>query len=266
MGDQDLRDVALGGQPQPGRRVRCSGGPRSGNDRHVGAQTVLCLQRWTRSPTQSGAPSGRAASGSPSTPRAASRWCCPRRAAEREAAAAVRELRPVDRAPAGRAGARPRGGGRARRRRSPTSAGAAARARRAGTHARAPPRRRAAGPGGRGSASRRWSAGTGARRATRSPRGWTRACAQAGQRYTGLTIRGQRTRWASCSRDGRDELQLAAAAGARAGARLRRLARGLPPGGDGPLAALLGAARRALARTTASSSAGCAATAQTLVL
>ena len=44
----------------------------------------------------------------------------------------------------------------------------------------------------------------------------------------------------------RDELQLAPAAGARAGARLRRLARGLSPRGDGPLAAVLDAARRAL--------------------
>ena len=48
-------------------------------------------------------------------------------------------------------------------------------------------------------ARRRWSAGTGARRARRSRRGWTRACARAGTRYTGLTIRAQRTRWASCS-------------------------------------------------------------------
>src|SRR3984957_12934745 len=40
----------------------------------------------------------------------------------------------------------------------------------------------------------------------------------------------------------RDEPQLAAAAGAARGARLRRLARGLPPAGDGPLAAVLGAA------------------------
>src|ERR1700684_3096437 len=40
----------------------------------------------------------------------------------------------------------------------------------------------------------------------------------------------------------RDELQLAAAARTARGARLRRLARGLPPAGDGPLAAVLGAA------------------------
>ena len=44
----------------------------------------------------------------------------------------------------------------------------------------------------------------------------------------------------------RDELQLAAAAGARAGARLRRLARGLPPRGPGPLPALLALLERAL--------------------
>ena len=62
--------------------------------------------------------------------------------------------------------------------------------------------------------------------------------------------------------DRRDVVQLAAAARARAGARLRRLARGLPPRGDGPLAALLGAARRALPRTTAPTPAGCAATAR----
>src|SRR5439155_5175936 len=47
---------------------------------------------------------------------------------------------------------------------------------------------------------------------------------------------------------GPHELQLAAAAGARARARLRDLARGLPPGGARPLAALLGAARAALAQ------------------
>src|SRR5947209_19503962 len=40
---------------------------------------------------------------------------------------------------------------------------------------------------------------------------------------------------------GNDELQLAAAAGARGRARLRDLAQGLPSRGDGPLAALLGA-------------------------
>src|SRR2546421_3538874 len=60
---------------------------------------------------------------------------------------------------------------------------------------------------------------------------------------------------------GRDELQLAPAAGARGGARLRDLARGLPPGGAGPLAPVLGAAIPALpgvpaARTVASPARG----------
>ena len=42
------------------------------------------------------------------------------------------------------------------------------------------------------------------RRAARSEIGarLDRACAEAGARYSGLTIRGQRTRWASCSRSG----------------------------------------------------------------
>jgi predicted metal-dependent hydrolase len=41
------------------------------------------------------------------------------------------------------------------------------------------------------------------------------ACAQTSNSYTALTIRSQRTRWASCTHR-RDELQLAAAARARA--------------------------------------------------
>src|SRR5439155_159005 len=48
--------------------------------------------------------------------------------------------------------------------------------------------------------------------------------------------------------DRRAELQLAAAARARGRPRLRRLARGLPPRRDGPLAALLGAGRAPRAR------------------
>ncbi len=49
----------------------------------------------------------------------------------------------------------------------------------------------------------------------------------------------------------RHVVQLAAAAGAGAGARLRRLARGLPPRGDGSLGALLEPAREPLARLQA---------------
>ena len=60
----------------------------------------------------------------------------------------------------------------------------------------------------------------------------------------------------------RDVVQLAPAARARGGARLRRRARGLPPRGDGPLAALLGAAGVARARLARARRAGCAATAR----
>ena len=83
--------------------------------------------------------------------------------------------------------------------------------------ARGPPRRRAAR--GAAAAARRCatrsSAGTGAARATRWRPRLDAACARWGSSYTKLQIRGQRTRWASCSSSGRDELQLAAAAGAR---------------------------------------------------
>ena len=73
---------------------------------------------------------------------------------------------------------------------------------RAGPHARAPPRRHAAGAGRRrrhDAAIERWYR----RRAHEevAPR-LDRATALAGTRYTRLTIRGQRTRWASCSTNG----------------------------------------------------------------
>ena len=190
----------------------------------------------------------------------------PRRAAEREAAAAIRELRPwIERRVAELAGAR------------------AAVAARGDTvpylgrtlalvsdlpvrTARGATRRHVARPVPAISAVpalERWY-----RRAARAeiePR-LQRACAQAGTSYSKLTIRGQRTRWASCSRSGRDELQLAAAAGARAGARLRGLARGVPPRGDGSLHALLAAAGRPQPRAIASMCGGCAGNGATLVL
>ena len=69
-------------------------------------------------------------------------------------------------------------------------------------HARAPPRRAPAGPRRR-SPARRWSASTaGAARAEIAPR-LDRATALAGSSYQDLSIRAQRTRWASCSAGGR---------------------------------------------------------------
>ena len=166
----------------------------------------------------------------------------PARAAEREAAAAVVELRPwIERrlaeareamaavAGRGRHAALPRRDARARARARP--------------HTRASARRGAVRPRRRRRA-RRSSAGTGAAaRAEIAPR-LDRASAAAGLRL-------QRARHPRAAHAlgvvllaGADELQLAAAAGARAGARIRRLARGLPPRGARPLAALLGAARQ----------------------
>ena len=80
----------------------------------------------------------------------------------------------------------------------------------------------------------------------RSPRAWTPPPREAGTRYRGLSIRGQRTRWASCSSTGAMSFNWRLLLAPEAVARLRRLARGLPPRGDGPLAALLGAARAPL--------------------
>ena len=66
-----------------------------------------------------------------------------------------------------------------------------------------------------------------------------------------------------CSERG-DVVQLAAAARARAGRRLRRRARGLSPRGDGPLAEVLAAAGDAGAGLARRTRAGCAATGSTL--
>ena len=75
------------------------------------------------------------------------------------------------------------------------------------------------------------------------------ACAEAGTRWGTLSIRGQRTRWASCSPSGdmsfNWRLLMAPAPGARHG----RVARGLPPRDRRPLAAVLGAARAPLSRS-----------------
>jgi predicted metal-dependent hydrolase len=124
----------------------------------------------------------------------------PRRAPEREAAAAIRELEPwirrrvrelerAQEAVAARGDAVPYLGQLLRVRTEPGRQ----RVHRRGDELLAP--RGAA----RGPALERWY-----RRAARdeiAPR-LERACALAGSSYSGLTIRGQRTRWASCSRDG----------------------------------------------------------------
>ena len=174
------------------------------------------------------------------------------RAGRRRAAA-------VDRAPAGR--------GRARRASaSPCPAGhlpylgahLAPRAR-GRAPARAPPRRRAARP--RRRAARRDRALVpphGARGDRAAPRrGRRRARARVHEAHDpraahalGLVLD-----------DGRDELQLAPAARPRGGPRLRRLARGLPPRGHGPLARASGRCSSATARATARRSAGCGPTA-----
>ena len=100
----------------------------------------------------------------------------------------------------------------------------------AGAHAGSPPRRRAARARPatqRGPALERWY-----RRAARErdrARAWTAPARRPRSSYTRLTIRGQRTRWASCSHTGAMSFNWRLLLRPRAGARLRRLARGLPP-------------------------------------
>jgi predicted metal-dependent hydrolase len=124
----------------------------------------------------------------------------PRRASEREAAAAVRELRPwIERRVA--EAARARAVLAARGDTVPYLGTALAlvsepgrtRVHRRGSELLVPM------GAGRGDALERWY-----RRAARAevaPR-LDRACEETGTSYSGLTIRGQRTRWASCSRSG----------------------------------------------------------------
>ena len=126
----------------------------------------------------------------------------PRRAPEREAAAAVRELRPwIERRVAEIEGARAAVAARGdtvpylgRDAGAVGSSPGALRVTRRGDVLFVPPDGEARTP-----ALERWY-----RRAARSeiePR-LQRACALAGTSYSRLTIRGQRTRWASCSRSG----------------------------------------------------------------
>ena len=75
-----------------------------------------------------------------------------------------------------------------------------------------------------------------------------RAVASVELSYAALSIRSQIDALGVLLGQGRHELQLAPAAGPRAGARLRRLARGLPPGDPRPLPALLGAGGAPLSR------------------
>ena len=125
----------------------------------------------------------------------------PRRAPEREAAAAIRELRPwIERRVAELEGARAavaaRGDTVPYLGRTLALRGEPGRSRvtRRGDVLLVPDGARRAG--------RRSSAGTAARPGPRSSAALQRACALAGTSYSGLTIRGQRTRWASCSRSG----------------------------------------------------------------
>jgi predicted metal-dependent hydrolase len=125
----------------------------------------------------------------------------PRRAPEREAAAAVRELRPwierrVEEVTRARAAVAARGDSVPYLGELLRTIGEPGRAR---VHRRGPDLFVPADATARAGALERWY-----RRAARTeiaPR-LDRACALAGSSYSGLMIRGQRTRWASCSRSG----------------------------------------------------------------
>ena len=162
----------------------------------------------------------------------------PRRSPERHAEEAVRELRAVDRAPPAR-GRRARRSevGRAPGHRALPGRDADARAR-ARAHARAPARRRCCSspPATRGAALERWYRRQA--RAEVAPR-LDAATARAGTRVHGPDDPRPAHALGVVLVHGRDVVQLAAAARAAGDPRLRRRARGLPPRGDGPLAALL---------------------------
>ena len=135
----------------------------------------------------------------------------------------------------------------------------------AGPHAR-PPSRAIVCSSPTATRGRRSSASTAARRARRSRRDSTRPRELAGRAYSGPRHPRPAHPLGLLLLERADELQLAAAAGARASARIRRLARGLPPRGARPLAPLLGAGRAPLARAIARSATGCALHGATLVL
>ena len=109
-------------------------------------------------------------------------------------------------------------------------------------------------------ASRRSSAGTAAGPAPRSAPRLDAACARAGTTYARLQIRGQRTRWASCSSSGAMSFNWRLLLAPAGDPRLRGRARGGPPRGARPLASASGRCWPRAARTSASTSAGCAAT------
>ena len=220
---------------------------------------------WSRSSTASAAPIGHAECGSRSTPPAASRSCC--------RAARPRARRPRRSASSGRGSS---GGSRSSRARARRSRRAATPSRTSGERCAVVPSPGALRVHRRGDellvpagderatpALERWY-----RRAARTeiaPR-LQRACALAGTSYSRLTIRGQRTRWASCSRSGAMSFNW-------------RLLLAPEPVLDyvvwhevchlevhGPLAPVLAAAGARAARTIASTCAGCGANGPTLVL
>ena len=121
---------------------------------------------------------------------------------------------------------------------------------RARPHARAPPRRRAARPRRRPARGARALVPPAWRSDEIAPR-LDEAVARARHALHGADDPQPEDALGQLLVDRRDELQLAAAARARGGPRLRRLARGLPPAGHGPLAAVLGARRPPHARLPA---------------